>query len=50
MKKLMMAVAGAVLALGTFAAELPAGYTAVDYIESSRGGGQFIDTGYTANG
>ena len=32
------------------AAELPEGYTAVEYIESTKGGGQFIDTGYTANG
>ena len=32
------------------AAELPAGYTAVEYIESTKGGKQFIDTGYTANG
>ena len=32
------------------AANLPEGYTAVEYIESTKGGGQFIDTGYTANG
>lgn len=31
------------------AAELPAGYKPVEYIESTKGGGQFIDTGYTAN-
>lgn len=32
------------------AVKLPSGYTAVEYIESTKGGGQFIDTGYTANG
>ena len=54
MKKLTKLVLGAwCLVLGAeagTAAELPAGYTAVDYIESTKGGGQFIDTGYTANG
>lgn len=29
------------------AAELPAGYTQVEYIESTNGGGQYIDTEYT---
>lgn len=32
------------------AADLPAGYAAVEWIESTKGGKQFIDTGYTANG
>ena len=32
------------------AVKLPSGYTAVEYIESTKGGCQFIDTGYTANG
>ena len=31
------------------AVDLPAGYTAVEYIESMSGGGQYIDTGYTPN-
>ena len=32
------------------AVKLPSGYTAIEYIESTKGGGQFIDTDYTANG
>ena len=55
MKKLavscwLLAVSVAMMTGATFAAELPAGYTAVEYFESTRGGGKFIDTGYTANG
>ena len=42
---------GSLLAAASFASgELPEGYKAVEYIESTKGGGQFIDTGYTANG
>ena len=52
MKRLTLALI-AVLAFGSLAAraaeQLPEGYTAVDYIESTKGGGQFIDTDYTAN-
>ena len=46
MKKLMMAMAGAVLASGAFgeSAELPEGYFQVEYIESS--GGAYIDAEY----
>ena len=47
MKKLMTLVAGAVFALGAFAAELPAGYTAVDYIIAPRD--SYINTGYEPN-
>ena len=55
MKKLMKMVLSAwCLVLGAEAAraaeQLPDGYTAVEYIESTKGGGQFIDTDYTANG
>ena len=51
MKRLTLALI-AVLTFGAFAAraaELPTGYKAVEWIGSTRGGGQFIDTGYTAN-
>ena len=47
MKNLMMAAAGAVLAVGAFAAELPAGYTQLDKIVVPRGA--YIDTGYRPN-
>ena len=53
MKKLMKMVLSAwCLVLGAAAgaaAELPAGYTAVEYIESTPGGGQYIDTEYIPN-
>ena len=48
MKKLMMTIVGAVSAMCAFAAELPAGYTAVEYLTAPYGA--HIDTGYTANG
>ena len=42
MKKLVVGcwllVTGVVMAMGARAAELPAGYTAVEYIESTKGG------------
>ena len=42
---------GSLLAAASFASsELPEGYKAIEYIESTKGGGQFIDTDYTANG
>ena len=47
MKKLMMMVCGALcVALGAGAANLPPGYKAVEWIESTTGGGQYINTGY----
>ena len=46
----LLAVSVAMATGAARAADLPEGYTAVEWIESTRGGGQFIDTGYTANG
>ena len=51
MKAVICAI-GSLLAVASFAAaeQLPEGYKAIEYIESTKGGGQFIDTDYTANG
>ena len=50
MKSVICAIGSLLAAASLAAGELPEGYTAVEYIESTKGGGQFIDTCYTANG
>ena len=43
----VLLVTGVVMAMGARAAELPAGYTAVDHIVAPRGA--YVDTGYRPN-